>query len=44
MLDLENDDSRILAIRKFNKMLADSEHFDATILAIQSGLAVAVKK
>jgi predicted O-methyltransferase YrrM len=44
VLDLANDDPRILAIRKFNEMLASSELFDSTILAIQSGLAVAVKK
>jgi predicted O-methyltransferase YrrM len=44
VLDLTNDDPRISAIRKFNTMLASSEFFDSTILAIQSGLAVAVKK
>jgi predicted O-methyltransferase YrrM len=44
VIDLANDDPRISAIRKFNTMLANSELFDSTILAIQSGLAVAVKK
>ena len=42
--DLANNDPRILAIRKFNQMLAGSEIFDSTILSIQSGLAIAVKK
>ena len=44
VLDLANNDPRILAIRKFNQMLAGSEIFDSTILSIQSGLAIAVKK
>jgi predicted O-methyltransferase YrrM len=44
VLDLANNDPRILAIRKFNEMLAASEIFDSTILSIQSGLAIAVKK
>jgi predicted O-methyltransferase YrrM len=44
VLDLANNDPRILAIRKFNEMLAGSEIFDSTILSIQSGLAIAVKK
>jgi predicted O-methyltransferase YrrM len=44
VLDLANNDPRILAIRKFNEMLAGSEIFDSTILNIQSGLAIAVKK
>jgi predicted O-methyltransferase YrrM len=44
VLDLANNDPRILAIRKFNEMLAGSKLFDSTILAIQSGLAIAVKK
>jgi predicted O-methyltransferase YrrM len=44
VLDLANNDPRILAIRKFNEMLAASETFDSTILSIQSGLAIAVKK
>lgn len=44
VLDLANNDPRILAIRKFNEMLAGSDAFDSTILSIQSGLAIAVKK
>jgi len=44
VLDLVNNDPRILAIRKFNEMLAASEIFDSTIVNIQSGLAIAVKK
>ena len=44
VLDLANNDPRILAIRKLNQMLAGSEIFDSTILNIQSGLAIAVKK
>jgi|688.fasta_scaffold00001_67 O-methyltransferase len=44
VLDPDNNDHRISAIRKFNTMLANSELFDSAILAIQSGLAIAVKK
>lgn len=39
-----NDDKRINGIRSFNQLLADSEIFDSSIIPLQSGLAIAVKR
>lgn len=44
VLDSNTEDKRILAIQKFNKLLAASHSFDGSILTIQAGLAIAIKK
>jgi len=43
VLDLENKDLRIEAIRQFNRDLAESKCLKATIIGIQAGLAIALK-
>ena len=42
LLDPDADDPRILAIRRFNRMLAEHPHFTATIVPIRAGIAVGV--
>lgn len=42
LLDPEADDPRILAIRRFNRLLATHPHFTATIVPIRAGIAVGV--
>lgn len=42
LLDPAADDARILAIRRFNRMLAAHPHFTATIVPIRAGIAVGV--
>ncbi len=42
LLDPNADDPRILAIRRFNRLLAEHPHFTATIVPIRAGIAVGV--
>jgi predicted O-methyltransferase YrrM len=42
LLDPSADDPRILAIRRFNRLLADHPHFTATIVPIRAGIAIGV--
>lgn len=42
LLEPTADDPRILAIRRFNRLLADHPHFTATIVPIRAGIAVGV--
>ncbi len=42
LLDPQADDPRILAIRRFNRLLAEHPHFTATILPLRAGVAVGV--
>ena len=42
LLDPGADDPRILAIRRFNRLLAEHPHFTATIIPIRAGIAVGV--
>jgi caffeoyl-CoA O-methyltransferase len=42
LLDPEADDPRILAIRRFNRRLAEHPNFTATIVPIRAGIAVGV--
>jgi predicted O-methyltransferase YrrM len=42
LLDPASDDPRILAIRRFNRLLAEHPHFTATIVPIRAGIAVGV--
>lgn len=42
LLDPASDDPRILAIRKFNAMLADHPRFTATIVPLRAGVAMGV--
>ncbi|MCW3099503.1 MAG: O-methyltransferase [Chthonomonadaceae bacterium] len=42
LLDPDADDPRILAIRRFNRLLAEHPHFTATIVPIRAGIAVGV--
>lgn len=42
LLDPAADDPRILAIRRFNRLLAEHPHFTATIVPIRAGIAVGV--
>jgi predicted O-methyltransferase YrrM len=42
LLDPGADDPRILAIRRFNRMLAEHPHFTATIVPIRAGIAIGV--
>ena len=43
VIDASNQDKRIKSIREFNQNLAASEDFEAIILTIQAGLAVALR-
>jgi len=42
LLDPRADDPRILAIRRFNRLLAEHPHFTATIIPIRAGIAVGI--
>lgn len=42
LLNPDADDPRILAIRRFNCLLAEHPHFTATIIPIRAGIAVGV--
>jgi predicted O-methyltransferase YrrM len=42
LLDPDAGDPRILAIRRFNRLLAEHPHFTATIVPIRAGIAVGV--
>ena len=42
LLDPDATDPRILAIRRFNRLLAEHPHFTATIVPIRAGIAVGI--